>query len=144
MPLVPYDPFQMMRREFGSLPRLFDDEWFETPWHRMPHVRVDVRETASEVVVSAEIPGLAKKDDVQITVHDNHLHLTGKVERSAEQAGENVHRTERFYGQFSRTVPLPADVDDSSAKATYHNGVLEVRLQKTERRSGHRIDVEFH
>jgi HSP20 family protein len=147
MPLVPYDPFHIVRREFGSFPSfpsLFDDDWFEARTVNLPRVRVDVRENQSEVIVTAEIPGLEKKDDVNITVHDNHLHLSGKIERSNEPTDENIHRMERFYGQFSRTVALPSSVDDSAAKATYRNGVLEVRIPKAPKQVGRQIDVDFH
>ncbi|WP_436664380.1 hypothetical protein ACOALA_10250 [Alicyclobacillus acidoterrestris] len=78
MALIPYDPLNIFRRDFGSFPRVFD-EWFDE--HAFSRVRVDVRETQNEVIVTAEIPGLEKKEDVHITVHDNHLHLS---ERFAE------------------------------------------------------------
>ncbi|WP_306307173.1 Hsp20/alpha crystallin family protein [Alicyclobacillus acidiphilus] len=79
-----------------------------------------------------------------MTVHDNHLHLSGKIERTREQKDENVHRMERYYGQFSRTVPLPTAVDDTGAKASYRNGILEVRIPKSQKQMGHQIDVDFH
>ncbi|EJY55695.1 heat shock protein Hsp20 [Alicyclobacillus hesperidum URH17-3-68] len=144
MTLVPYDPFGIMRRDFGSFPRLFDDDWFDNHFANMPRVRCDVRETQNEVIVTAEIPGLEKKEDVNITVHDNHLHLSGKIERMGEHKDENVHRMERYYGQFSRTVPLPTAVDDTGAKATYRNGILEVRIPKSQKQMGRQIDVDFH
>ncbi|GLG01235.1 heat-shock protein Hsp20 [Alicyclobacillus hesperidum subsp. aegles] len=147
MPLVPYDPFNITRRAsdwFPSFPRLFDDDWFDSHFANMPRIRVDVRESQNEVIVTAEIPGLEKKEDVNITVHDNHLHLSGKIERMGEQKDENVHRMERYYGQFSRTVPLPTAVDDTGAKASYRNGILEVRIPKSQKQIGRQIDVDFH
>ncbi|GLG02644.1 heat-shock protein Hsp20 [Alicyclobacillus hesperidum subsp. aegles] len=144
MPLIPYDPFAIMRRDLGSFPRLFDDDWFDNHFSNMPRIRCDVRETHDEVIVTADIPGLEKKEDVTITVHDNHLHLSGKIERMDEQKDENVHRMERYFGQFSRTVPLPTAVDDTGAKASYRNGVLEVRIPKSQRQTGRQIDVDFH
>lgn len=144
MALVPYDPFGMLRRDFSSYPRLLDDDWFDAHFATMSRVRVDVRETPTEVIVAAEIPGLEKKEDVNITVHDNHLHLSGKIERVGEQKDEHFHRTERFHGQFSRTIPLPTSVDESKAKASYKNGILEVRLPKSQHQVGRQIDVDFH
>ncbi|BCJ88071.1 Hsp20/alpha crystallin family protein [Effusibacillus dendaii] len=137
MPIVPYDPFNMIRG-------LFDENWFDTRFANMARVRVDVRENPTEVVVTAEIPGLQKKEDVNITVHDNHLHLSGKIERSSEEKGENVHRTERYYGKFSRTIALPSNVEETGSKASYKNGILEVRLPKAQKEIGKRIDVDFH
>jgi HSP20 family protein len=147
MALRPYDPFRLIRRNFGSFPtfpQLFEDKWFDVPFAKMSHIRVDVRETPTEVIVLAEIPGLERMEDVNITVHDNHLHLSGKIEYMAERKDENVHQMERFYGQFSRTVPLPASVDESGAKASDRNGILEVRLPKAQKQMGRQIDVDFH
>ena len=147
MPLVPYDPFGIMRRDFGSIPsfpRLFDDAWFEEHFANMPQIRMDVRESLNEVIVTAELPGLERKEDVKITVHDNHLHLSGKIERMGEQGDENVHRMERYYGQFSRTISLPTGVDDTGAKASYRNGILEVRIPRSQKQIDHQIDIDFH
>ncbi|GGJ07578.1 hypothetical protein GCM10010885_15880 [Alicyclobacillus cellulosilyticus] len=143
MSWVPLDPLGVWRREFGNLPDLFDGEWTK-PWSTLPRIPVDVRETPNEVVVTAEIPGLERKEDVQIRVHDQHLHLSGQIERHATTQGEHVFRSERFFGRFSRTVPLPSPVDERGAKAAYRNGVLEVRLPKVSGRGGQVIDVEFH
>ncbi|MCL6446264.1 MAG: Hsp20/alpha crystallin family protein, partial [Alicyclobacillus sp.] len=99
MAVIPYDPFHLVRRDgspFSAFPRLFDEDWFDTAFGHMPRVRVDVHETPTEVVVTAEVPGLKSKEDVNITVHDNHLHLSGKIERTGEQKDENVHRMERY------------------------------------------------
>ncbi|PWI58910.1 Hsp20/alpha crystallin family protein [Sulfoacidibacillus thermotolerans] len=144
MSLVPYDPFGIIRREFGSLPRWVDEDWFDNQVGSWSRIRVDVRETPTEVIVSAEIPGLNRKEDVNIVVHENHLSLSGKIERQEDQTNENIHRTERFYGQFTRNIALPTTVDETSAKASYHNGILEVRLPKTKKQVGQQIDVEFH
>lgn len=147
MPLVPYDPFNLIRRDFGSFPtfpRLFDDDWFDTHFANVARVRVDVKENPTEVIVTAEIPGLEKKEDVNITVHDNHLHLSGKIERKNEEKGENLYRTERYFGQFSRTIALPTNVEDTGAKASYRNGILEVRLPKAQKQIGKQVDVDFH
>jgi HSP20 family protein len=147
MTLIPYDPFQIMRRHLGSLPslpRFMEEDWLDTAFANLGRVRVDVSESPNEVIVKAEVPGIEKKEDVTITVHENHLHLSGKIERSTEEKGENMHRAERYYGQFSRTIPLPAAVDETGAKASYKNGILEVRLPKAQKQIGKQIDVDFH
>ncbi|MCL6599411.1 MAG: Hsp20/alpha crystallin family protein [Alicyclobacillus macrosporangiidus] len=145
MPLIPYDPLGIFRRENGltswpALGQLFDNDWFRIG--NMP--RVDVRETPTDVIVTAEIPGLERKEDVNIVIHDRHLHLSGEIHRTYEEKRENIHRAERFYGQFSRTVPLPAAVEEDQAKATYRNGVLEITIPKAKTQIGKRIDVDFH
>ncbi|MCL6445431.1 MAG: Hsp20/alpha crystallin family protein [Alicyclobacillus sp.] len=90
------------------------------------------------------MPGLEEKEDVNITVHNNRLHLNRKIKQMGEQEDENVHRTERYYGQFSHIVPLPSAVDDTGAKALYRNAVLEVRFPKSQKQIGRQIDVDFH
>ncbi|MCL6517688.1 Hsp20/alpha crystallin family protein [Alicyclobacillus sp.] len=145
MPLIPYDPLNLFRRD-GNLPswpgisQLLENDWFR--FGTMP--RVDVRETPTQVIVTAEIPGLERKEDVNIVIHDRHLHLSGEIHRTHEEKGENLHRAERYYGQFSRTVPLPAAVEEEGAKATYRNGILEITLPKSRTQVGRRIDVDFH
>ncbi len=142
MALVPYDPFGVLNREsFPMLSRFIDDDWFGGT---TPRIRADLRETPTEVIVSADIPGLDKKDDVNIVVQDNRLYLSGRIDRSYEEKGENVHRTERHFGQFARTISLPATVDESGATASYRNGVLEIRIPKSQKAIGQRIDVAFH
>jgi HSP20 family protein len=143
LPLIPYDAWDWIRRELAGLPELpgAGDGWLRGAFHT---VRVDVRETADQVIVTADIPGLEGPDDVQITVRDNHLQLSGKVERAVEQQDEHVHRIERFAGRFTRTVPLPAAVRPEAAKATYKNGILEIRLPKRGGSQGSQISVDFH
>ena len=141
--LLPYDPFSKIRRGFSAFPRFFDDDWFNSHFTNMPSVRVDVKETQTDVIVAAEIPGLEKKEDVNIVVHNNHLHISGKIEHVDEQKDENIHRTERFYGQFSRTIPLPTSVEETGASASYRNGILEVRIPKSKQQIGHKIDLDF-
>jgi HSP20 family protein len=145
MPLISYDPFHVVRRHAAwspNWPSLFDTDWFDEHLTAMP--RVDVHENNHEIIVTAEIPGLESRDDVNISVHDRHLHLSGTVKRHSEQTDHNVFRSERFYGQFSRVVPLPAEVDESKATASYKNGILEVRIPKADKPGGRRIDVDFH
>ncbi|MHB1629434.1 MAG: Hsp20/alpha crystallin family protein [Bacilli bacterium] len=142
MALVPYDPFGVLNRDsFPMLSRFVDDDWFGVA---APRIRADVRDTPTEVIVSADIPGLDKQEDVNIVVQDNRLYLSGRIERSYEEKGENVHRTERHFGQFARTISLPATVDESGAAASYRNGVLEIRIPKSQKAIGRRIDVAFH
>ncbi|MFX4302796.1 Hsp20/alpha crystallin family protein [Alicyclobacillus tolerans] len=124
-------------------PNLWDDNWF-SGWS-FHHPRLDVTETSREVKVTAEIPGLASKDDISIVVHPRELQLSGKVQRESSTESDRTHRIERFYGTFQRTIPLPAEVDESSAKATYKNGLLMVTMTKRTPSSGqHKIDIEFH
>ncbi|GIM46254.1 heat-shock protein Hsp20 [Collibacillus ludicampi] len=139
MALIPRLPSDIFRPEFLDSLRTFGDVFkgvSEFP-------KTDIHETPTEVIITAEIPGVEKKDDVKITVHEDHIHLSGKVERVTEQHEENIHRQERFYGHFSRTLSLPSPVDEAGAKASYKNGILEIRLPKIHQETGRQIDIDF-
>jgi HSP20 family protein len=145
MPLVPYEPFRQldnMRKEFD---RLFSD--FPSHFgmdHNLGGIRVDVHETDNEVIATCDIPGLEKREDVDIDIENNILSISGTINRSNEIKEENMHRKERFVGRFHRAVSLPSPVSEEGIKATYKNGVLEVRMPKLMKDTKKRIDVEFH
>ncbi|MGN9864911.1 Hsp20/alpha crystallin family protein [Bacillus swezeyi] len=145
MPLVPYEPFKHLntiRREFdrvfANFPANFGGE------HGFGDIRADVHETENEIVASCDIPGLESKEDVRIDVENNMLHISGAINRANEVKEENIHRKERFVGRFHRSVMLPGTVSHEGIKASYKNGVLEVRMPKERQDQKKRIDVEFH
>jgi HSP20 family protein len=96
-------------------------------WDLTP--RVDVSETDTEVVVSADLPGLEEKD-LQVTVDQELLTLRGTRQEEREDKKRNYHLMERSYGEFQRVIPLPAGVDQEHIKAAFKKGVLTVRLPK--------------
>ncbi|NLX24110.1 MAG: Hsp20/alpha crystallin family protein [Phycisphaerae bacterium] len=101
---------------------------------------VDVSEDDKQVTVRAEIPGVDPKD-LDVTVSGDTLTLSGeKKEETHEEKGGWYH-AERRFGSFRRTLRLPAEVDADEVEATYQNGVLTVRLNKTERAVGRRIAI---
>ena len=107
-----------------------------------PQMRVDVKENADGYEVHAELPGM-KKEDI-------HVHIDGPVvsisaERKQEKEvkdGEKVLRTERYYGEVSRSFQLPSDIDEANAKARYDNGVLCLTLPKKISSAPQRLTVE--
>lgn len=92
---------------------------------------IDVFEEGDDVVVKAEIPG-ASKDEIDVSVTDSVLTISGEKERKEEIKEDKYYRCERSYGAFSRSVELPGEVEGSRAQATFTDGVLEVRVPKTE------------
>ena len=105
---------------------------------------VDVRDVEDNIIVTADMPGV-DKEDVNISVSENTLEISteSKEEVSEEKKDEGFVRRERYYTRFYRRVPLPGQVDESSARATLNNGVLEITLPKTElEESKNRINVE--
>lgn len=109
-------------------------------------ISVDVAEDDDEVTVTADLPGF-EKDDIDISVRDGRLTIRAEREEETEEEGEEeaetYHRRERIHREVSRTLRIPADVDEEDASASYQDGVLTVALPKSEtREEGHSIDVE--
>jgi HSP20 family protein len=101
---------------------------------------VDIHETDDGYVIKAELPGVSK-DDVSIDVHQNRLILRGQRKHEAEVKQDKYHRVERAYGSFQRSFMLPTLVDQEHVQATYHDGVLELRLPKSEASKPKRIGI---
>ncbi|MBB5355851.1 HSP20 family protein [Anoxybacillus mongoliensis] len=140
------DPFRsldVMRRDiermFSNFPSLFShvDDVF-----RMP--RVDVHENEKEMIVTCDIPGLERKEDVDIHIDHQTLSISGHVRRQHDVHDEHMHRQERFYGRFHRTIPLPSPATHEHVQASYKNGVLEIRIPKAQADDKKRIDIQFH
>ena len=92
---------------------------------------VDLYEEKDDIVVKAELPGL-EKDDIEVNLSDNRLTIRGEKKQEEEVKRENYYRSERSYGSFSRTLELPREVQTDKVKAAFKNGILEIRLPKTE------------
>ena len=146
--LVPHKPQHLSTffgREMGrEMERMMDDFWrhpFAGLWdmgRRWPARTlgievpvVDIYEEKDEVVVKAEVPGLSK-DDLSVNLSDSILTIKGTKSREEKINEDDYCRSERAFGTFSRSVELPAEVKQDQIKATFKNGVLEIRLPKTE------------
>jgi HSP20 family protein len=81
------------------------------------------------------------KEDVSIEMHQHTLTLKGQRTRNAEVPDDRYHRVERAYGTFQRAFTLPMQVDQEKVQATYHDGVLELRLPKVEAAKPKRIAI---
>ncbi|MCS6983633.1 MAG: Hsp20/alpha crystallin family protein [Leptospiraceae bacterium] len=93
---------------------------------------VNIKETEKEIVVTAELPGLEKKD-ITITHTDSALVIEGEKKYEKKEEKEKVHIMESAYGSFRRVIALPQEIDFSKIDATFKNGVLTVVLPKTEK-----------
>ena len=136
---------------FGEIDRLFEDflgrrfprafGW-ERPLADIVELApdVDVIDREDEVVVRAEMPGY-KKEDIEVSVSGNMLTLKGETNTEAKEENGDYYRQEISRGAFSRTVALPADVDDSKAKASMKDGVLELTLPKVEKSKRRTITI---
>lgn len=146
MALTPYDPFRQLvniRRDFD---RIFSDLPFDFSGDKehFGSIKVDVHESENEVVATCDIPGLEKKEDVNIDIENNVLSISGSINKTNETKEKNMYRKERYTGSFHRAITLPSLVSTEGVSATYKNVVLEVKMLKTTPNNKKKIDVEFH
>ena len=92
--------------------------------------RVDVREHDEDVIVDADLPGVEKESVSLQLINPRLLEIACTREQASEEKAEGYYIRERMSGSMSRMVTLPADVTDDDAKASFRNGILEVRLKK--------------
>jgi HSP20 family protein len=102
---------------------------------------VDIYETDDALVFTTDLPGVAK-DEVSIEVQNNTLILRGERQHDPAVKEEHYHRVERAYGPFQRSFVLPTMVDQEHVQAIYHDGVLELRLPKSEAAKPRRIAIQ--
>ena len=101
---------------------------------------VDVLETEKEVIIYADLPAVNPKE-LSITAYEDTLTIRGERKRAEE--AENLVRSERFYGVFQRTIPLPEEVAFEKAKASYKDGVLKIVIPKLEKALPREIKIEI-
>ncbi len=121
-----FDPFNEMDDLFKGLfvrPMRFD---LEMPGEMK--VKMDVTKADDSYTIKAEMPGI-KKEDIQVSIDGNQVTISGEVKRETEEKkGEEVIRSERYYGKVSRSFSLPHEVDEARAVAKYSDGVLNLKL----------------
>src|ERR1700732_3317355 len=90
---------------------------------------IEISETDKAIEISAEMPGLERKD-VEISIEDDTLTIRGEKKVEENQKDKNVQLSERCYGVFYRVLQLPPGIDPSSVQATMANGVLKITIPK--------------
>ncbi|MFQ6039491.1 MAG: Hsp20/alpha crystallin family protein [Candidatus Poribacteria bacterium] len=140
-------PFRELDELREEMDRLFERTFGRTlPVHReTPVIRgwapaVDMFERENEVVLRAEVPGMAK-EDIDISVSGNTLTISGERKTEEEIKDEDYYHCERSYGRFQRALSLPQGVDAENIKASYKNGILEVTIPKQEEAKPKKIEV---
>src|SRR5580765_2738127 len=101
---------------------------------------VDILEDKNKLTVKAELPGF-KREDLDVSVQGEFIILSGERKYENEQNEGGFYRSERFYGKFHRSVPLPFPVDASKIEAHYQDGVLTVTMPKREQAKAKQIPV---
>ncbi|PUB12435.1 Hsp20/alpha crystallin family protein [Yoonia sediminilitoris] len=128
------NPMVSLQRDINHV---FDDFWrkVESDWNGgdavgMSGPSTDITETEKSIDVSIELPGMTEKD-IDISLSSNAMTIRGEKKVEHEEERKGIYMSERSYGSFYRTVPLPAGVDPDKADAKFKNGVLTVSLPKT-------------
>jgi HSP20 family protein len=145
MRLVGWSPFQEFENVFNRYNGLVGRNWPRdedkagTDWRPV----ANISENDSEYLIKADLPEV-KKEDVEITIHEGVITIKGERREETTVESEKQHRVESVYGSFSRSFALPADVDESGIRAESKDGVLRVRLPKTEVKKPKAIEIEVH
>jgi HSP20 family protein len=131
----PRDMFTAMRDEMDRVLERFE--------HGFPHwpslfrhggagglaPELDVRESATDVTIEAELPGVEEKD-ISVTLANGILPIKGEKKQSREEKNESFHVSERSYGSFERSLRLPESIDEAKVNAKFEKGVLKISAAK--------------
>lgn len=153
--LVPWRPFTDLTRWERDMDRLFEDfldrrrrplrsgHWWPAKAADLVAPVIDLFEEKDEIVAKVELPGVGK-DDIEVNIRENSLTIKGEKKRKEEIKEENYYRSERSHGAFVRTVELPQEIQVDKARASFKEGLLEVRMPKSEaaKRKEIKIKVE--
>ncbi|HET6466571.1 MAG TPA: Hsp20/alpha crystallin family protein [Nitrospiria bacterium] len=149
--VTPWRPFTELSRIEREAERMFGDFFRRPLWglswpERFREVgfrepAIEVYEEKDDVVVKAEIPGM-KKENLDINISGTLLTIKGEKKQEEEVKKKGYYYSERSYGSFMRTIELPKEVQVDKAYANFKDGVLEVRLPKTEEAKRKEVKVK--
>ncbi len=144
--LIPWRPF----REMDEMERLFESSFANWPlrmtWRRAPGAQmgwapsIDMYEKEDSFILRVELPGV-NKEDVDISMTEDTLTIKGERKPPEEAKEFEYQCSEVCYGTFSRSIDMPTPVNSDKIDATYHNGMLEIRLQKVKEAVPARIQI---
>jgi HSP20 family protein len=146
--LIRWDPFKetddlqkRLSSIFGLGPARFSNGQQETMTVAQWSPVVDITEDEKEYLIRAELPEV-KKEDVKVTVENGVLTLSGERKFEKEEKNRKYHRIERAYGSFARCFSVPDDAEDGKVAAEFKDGLLTVRLAKSEKARPKTIEVK--
>ncbi len=147
MALLPVKRSQRETNDLARLHRDMDDlfhgffgswDWPFRGISRWP--TLDIAEHDNEYVLKAEVPG-CKADDIDVSVHNSTLVISGEKKEEEKKEGKNFYHVERSFGSFRRELNLAGDVDPGKVQASCENGVLTIRMPKSEKAKPVKIKV---
>lgn len=151
-------PLDLFERMTDEMDRMFDRMWGDVRFPRRSWLtrpfrtqarqgiwapRIESMQKGDRFIVRAELPGL-KRDDVQVELTDEALTIRGERHEEHEEEKEGYYHSERQYGEFFRSIPLPEGVISESATASFRDGILEVTMQAApaEVSRGRRLEIK--
>ncbi|MEW6739420.1 MAG: Hsp20/alpha crystallin family protein [Nitrospirota bacterium] len=150
MSIVKWSPLKELEEMRKDMDRLFEEFFSPITRRRRGWLKpemgvivpnIEMYDRKNEIVVKAELPGVAK-EDIDLTITKDSLTLKGETTKEEEVKEEDYYAAEISYGSFTRTIALPAEVDSEKAKASFKNGVLEIVLPKREEAKPKEIKIE--
>ena len=144
MAIIRWRPVDNNMREVMN--RMFEEA---TAWPRsmfrsvesMETIPLDVYEDGANLVVKATLPGM-KVEDINVSVQDNVLTITGETKLEEERKEKQHHIREQYYGKFERSMMLPYPIQIEKADSNYKDGILTLTLPKSEEARAKRIEVK--
>ncbi len=126
------DPFDALFNLQRALDARIDSDWLQgRTTGQGPFPPINVFQQGDGIVAIVELPGL-DKNDLQIQARENTIRISGKKTIDLPE-GVSVHRRERIFGEFDRTISLPIQLDPDGIKAEYQDGILALFLPRSER-----------
>jgi HSP20 family protein len=140
--LSPLRRMTSLRDEIDNIFERTFGQVFETPQQLVGGwvPALDLYQDKDNLTVKCELPGM-KKEDIDISLHEGFLTISGERKQESEKKEGEVYRTERYEGRFSRSLALPSKVNAEKITATYKDGVLTVVLPKAEEAKPKQIQV---
>jgi len=138
MSMIKYRPYRNMLSFDDAVRDIFNLGNYESDTVWSP--KVDIIDNDDSYEFKAELPGLKKKD-INISIEDGVLKISGDKKTEKEENDKNYHLRESYYGKFERSFRLPEDVEFEDVKAEFKNGVLDIRIPKSEKAKPKQIPV---
>lgn len=146
MSLIRWEPFREADEFFRSMSPSMLGRWPRLPGENGESLEwapvADISETDAEYLVRAELPGV-KREDVKVTLEAGMLTIQGERKHEKEEKSEKMHRTERFYGSFSRRFTLPENADAAAIRAESKDGVLNVHVPKLKVEKSRPVEIKI-
>ena len=135
-----FDPFRELANLQSDMRRMIYDEGVGERSPRAWIPALDIWENKNEVVYAFDLPGIPE-EKIAVELEDGALSVSAERKREETSSQDGLHRYERHFGSFERTIALPAGVTEDDVKASYSGGVLELHVRKPEQPKPHRIPV---